>query len=109
MTLIDILLKEGWKPHRKLFKDGEFIYEPTTFSNYYSSLGSGNMDYRFLKGGKEVLWGLNERRKPATLHWPTSFIPSSNMTLTDDTIIRYLKDKDPQTVYNQILNHYDNN
>jgi len=109
MTLIDILLKEGWKPHRKVFKNNDFNYEPTLFNNNYSSLESGNLDYRFIKDGKEIVWGLNERGKPPTLHWPTSFIPNNNLTLTDDTIIRYLKDTNPETVYNQILTHYDNN
>jgi len=48
----------------------EWYYERAEFKNDYSSLVSGHLDYRFIKGDREIVWGLNEVKKPPTLVWP---------------------------------------
>jgi hypothetical protein len=114
MTLIDILLKNNWKPFRKRYNSSTktFEYESTEFNNHYSTVVNGNLDYHFTKDNMVVVWGLNERYKPPTLQHPTSFIPQTGTptsVLKDDDKARYILNTSPEEVYRQILNYYDNN
>jgi len=97
MSLPEYLLQEGFMPFRKLFIDGNWIYEPCEFNNDYSSLVNGKLDYRFIKDGKEIIWGLNERHKP-----PTLVYPRPKGVNTDDEMNKILLDNDSETIYNMI-------
>lgn len=102
--LTQILLENGWKPHRYKWNGKEWAYEPCEFTNHYSSIESGNIDYRFLKDGNEVVWGLNERWKPPTLTSPVrGFIGS---WCTDDDVIKYLDSKPHEEVYNDLVKYF---
>lgn len=63
----NFLLKNGWLCFRKTYVDDKWVYNLTHFDNHYSSIISGMMDFRFIKDGVEICWGLNEHHKPPTL------------------------------------------
>lgn len=63
------LIKLGYKPFRRVFKKGEWIYEEVKGKWYYSSLG--DLSISFIKEGqREIVIGLHEKDKPPTLISP---------------------------------------
>jgi len=70
MNFPDYLISQGWAPHRKIWDGSKWEYKACEFKSQYSCMQSGEIDYRFLKQGKEVIFGLNERQKPPTLVYP---------------------------------------
>lgn len=102
--ITEILLDNGYLPHRKNYDpiSREFTYIACTFKNDYSTFSSGKLDYRFLKDGKEVVYGLHEFRKPPTLIYPRKFVISEYSFPTDDEVNRYLADTPHEEVFNSI-------
>jgi hypothetical protein len=104
--LTQILIENGWKPHRKKWNGKEWVYIHAKFDNHYSSVENGMIDFRFLKDGKEVIWGLRERHKPPTLSYPINFIPDLTTWPNDDEINKYLSSKPHEEVYQEIVNYF---
>ena len=71
---------------------------PATDNDYLSSMG--NIDFRYCKDGREIVFGLGEKDKPPTLLYPIPFTEAKSTIgyiarwLTTDEIIRLLATMD---------------
>lgn len=92
------LIDCGFKRYRMVYGKGKFLYEPSDTGYSFSSMEPGGLDYRYLKNGKEVVFGLSEESKPPTLCWPRP----QNVN-TDDEMNRVLKEKTTEQVYKMIF------
>jgi len=94
--ITEILIDNGYKAFRKVYKDKSFHYIECEFKNDYSTTVNGNMDYRFVKDNKEVVFGLHEQHKPPTLIHPR---PKG---INDDEMNRMLTE-DSQKVFDNCI------
>ena len=81
----DYLIGIGYKPYRKVFVNKKFEYQLSTY-DYFTTVMGGGLDIRFLKDGKEIVWGLSENGKP-----PTLISPRPNGIKSDDEMIREIE------------------
>lgn len=96
------LIDNGWKVYRKNLRNGEWKYEETTFENFSSTYSEGCVDYRFIKWGFEIIYGLHERNKPPTLIYP-HYMTTNGDSLTNAIMDQYLNNKPVEEVYNDIM------
>ena len=70
--LLDIIKREGFKGYSKIYnnKTKEYKYTNEIVGLGFSTMVNGGMDVRFIKGDKEIVWGLSEYKKPPTLISP---------------------------------------
>lgn len=92
------LINIGYKRYRKAYEKKEFVYIPDTIGYYFSTMVTGWLDYRYLKGDHEIIFGLNEKDKP-----PTLIYPRPKNVKEDDVMNRVLKDNSPEEIYKMIL------
>ena len=93
------LIKQGFE--RMVFKDGMYHH-----AEGYLLSSLGNLDYRYIKDGKEICFGLHEKNKPSTLIYPRPFIKSSDpdiYSFSDDAMNRVLMKYSPEQVLNAIF------
>jgi len=95
--ITEILIDNGYKAHRAVYNKGVQEYIEVEFKNDYSSMVSGGLDYRFIKGDKEVIYGLNEYKKP-----PTLIRPRPKGVYRDDEMNRMLTE-DSQKVFDNCI------
>lgn len=93
------LISVGFKRYRKSYEKKNWVYTPSNDGYSFSSMVSGELDYRYLHGDKEVIFGLSEKDKPPTLCWPR---PKG--VVSDDAMNRILKENNPEKVYKMIYN-----
>ena len=99
MSFPDFLILKGWQPFRKVNIKNEWVYQPCEFKNEYSTLITGYLDYRFLKDGKEIIWGLNEAYKP-----PTLCSPRSDNYMSDNEMNKIILEKTNEELYEIVCN-----
>ncbi len=91
-----ILIDEGFKAHRKVYKNKQFHLVECDYKSHFST-ESGCLDYRFIKDGFEVVYGLHEQNKP-----PTLISPRPDDVYDDDEMNDLLM-SDSLEVYNNII------
>ena len=95
--ITQILSDEGFKPYRKVYKNKSFHLVECEYKGVFSA-ESGCLDYRFIKDGFEVVYGLHEQNKP-----PTLISPRPIGVYTDNEMNDLLR-IDSLEVYNNIKN-----
>lgn len=94
---------QGYTPHRLV--NGKYI--PNNI-NDFSTMQNGGIDIRYIKGDREIIYGLNEAGRPPTLIYPRpKIILIKNIDgrkrvytdVFDDTMNICLKKEDPQVIY----------
>lgn len=98
MSFPQYLIQLGWISHRKKFINGEFHYVLCEFNNVYSTLENGGLDFRFMKDGKEIIWGLNEKGNP-----PSLVYPRPDGMNEDHKVHRFINDHTNEEILNLIL------
>ena len=93
----EYLISQGYKRYRKIYEKRKWSYIEDKDRYYFSTMMTGCLDYRYIKGDIEIIFGLHEKDKPPTLEWPRP----KGIT-TDDEMNRILKNKTPKEVYNKI-------
>jgi hypothetical protein len=94
--ITQILIDNDFKPHRKVYKNKSFNLIECEYNGQFST-ESGCLDYRFIKDGFEVVYGLHEQNKP-----PTLISPRPVGIYTDNEMNELLM-KDSLEVYNNII------
>lgn len=100
MNFQDYIVSKGWVAHRRVFnKKWEYVLST---SDSFTTLESGGLDIRYLKDGKEIIFGLNEAYKPPTLIWPRpkEAFDESIGYRTDDKMNQILLEKTPEEIFN---------
>lgn len=89
------LLKQGYTPYSKRYRNGKFEYEepPMQLSTM------GDIDIRYLKDDIEFIIGLHEKDKP-----PTLISPRPSSCKNDDTMNKLLSHFSHEEIYNACLN-----
>ena len=93
------LIEQGFE--RMTYKNGLFVS-----AKGYLLSSMGDIDYRYIKGKKQIIFGLHEKNKPATLIYPRPFIKSSDpdiYSFSDDAMNRILMKYKPEQVLNAIF------
>jgi len=94
--ITQILIDNGFKTYRKVYKNKQFHLVECEYNSHFST-ESGCLDYRFIKDGLEVVYGLHEQNKPPTLIHPR---PSK---VYNDNDMNELLMNDSLEVYNTII------
>jgi len=93
------LIEQGFE--RMVFKVGELVAQ----KNYLLS-SMGDIDYRYIKEEKQIIFGLHEKDRPPTLIYPRPFIKSNDpnvYSFSDDAMNRVLMKYTPEEVLTQFL------
>lgn len=90
------LLLIGYKRYRSVYDGKRFNYVESNSGYSFTSVDPGGLDYRYIKDGHEIIFGLNERDKPPTLI-------CGKVAKSDDAMNRILKSNTPEQVYKLII------
>lgn len=103
------LISLGYKRYRKIYKKKQWVYEEDNEGYSFSTMSSGDLDYRYILNDVEIIWGLDEHGKPPSLVWPNPFkgqkpvYEDGKIVSPQDLISRYIKEHTPEQIYKFIL------
>lgn len=89
----------GFAPFKLVYENRKYEMVPLTGKELgsFSTMVPGRLDNRWLKDGKEIIFGLHKEGKPPTLVYPR---PAG--VVSDDIMNQLLKEKTPEEIYNLI-------
>lgn len=110
-----LIEEKGYIPYRNVYKNKEWVFVKENIKrvDFYSSMGSGNIDIRFIKPEdvsenmgnhtKQFVYGLNEAEghKP-----PTLIYPRLTGILYDYEMNRYFENHTFEEIYNECIKNF---